>query len=201
MNSAYEEDRLLCAICEVAQWAPIQVEAGLELCATLVGRFADNRALLIPIVVTRARAGRDSTGRVGGLATAMTYIGDLHLGLADAAVLELSGFVESLAGAHDQAEQAYRRALSTLQVGGPPTRDTQAIEADIARELLSQDRVDAAEEALGRITSSGVDPGLHTQIVVNSLAARIAARRGAHEEALAMPGKPWRCRKTSMICV
>jgi class 3 adenylate cyclase/tetratricopeptide (TPR) repeat protein len=186
MNSTYEEDRLLCAICEVAQWAPIQVEAGLELCDTLVSRFADNRALLIPIVVTRARldalAG-DLDGARRGVATAMTYIGDLHLGLADAAVLELSGFVESLAGAHGKAEQSYRRALSTLQVGGP-TRDTQAIEADIARELLSQDRVDAAEEALGRIISSGVDPGLHTRIVVNSLSARIATRRGAHEEAL-----------------
>jgi tetratricopeptide (TPR) repeat protein len=141
-------------------------------------------------VVTRARldalAG-DLDGARRGVATAMTYIGDLHLGLADAAVLELSGFVESLAGAHDQAEQSYRRALSTLQVGGP-TRDTQAIEADIARELLSQDRVDAAEEALGRIISSGVDPGLHTRIVVNSLSARIAARRGAHEEALGYAG-------------
>ena len=186
MNSGYEEDRLLCAICEVAQWAPIQVEAGLELCDTLVSRFADNRALLIPIVVTRARldalAGDLDRAR-RGVATAMTYIGDLHLGLADAAVLELSGFVESLAGVHDQAELSYRRALSTLQVGGP-TRDTQAIEADIARELLSQDRVDAADEALGRIVSSGVDPGLHTRIVMNSLSARICARRGEYSDAL-----------------
>lgn len=186
MDSTYEEDRLLCAICEVAQWAPTQVEAGLELCDTLVSRFADNRALLIPIFVTRARlealAG-DLDGARRGVATAMTYIGDLHLGLADAAVLELSGFVESLAGAHDKAEQCYRRALSALQVGGP-TRDTQAIEAEIARELLSQDRVDAAEEAVDRIISSGVDPGLRTQIVVNSLSALIAARRGAHTEAL-----------------
>lgn len=186
MNSTYEEDRLLCAICEVAQWAPVPVEEGLELCRTLVSRFADNRALLIPIIVTRARldalAGHLDNARRGA-AMAMTYIGDLHLDLADAAVLELSGFVESLAGAHSQAEEYYRRALEVLQAGGL-TRDAQAIEAAIAQELLGQDRVDAAEEALGRIISSGADLGLRTQIVVNSLSARIAARRGIHEEAL-----------------
>lgn len=186
MDSAYEEDRLLCAICEVAQWAPVHVRAGLELCGTLVERFANNRALLLPIIVTRARLNAlagDLDDARQGVATAMTYVGDLHLGLADAAVLELSGFVESLAGAHGQAEGYYRRALAALRAGRP-TADTQAIEAEIARELLSQDRVDAAGEALDRIAASGGDLGLRTQIVVNSLLARIAARRGDHEEAL-----------------
>jgi class 3 adenylate cyclase/tetratricopeptide (TPR) repeat protein len=186
MNSTYEEDRLLCAICEVAQWAPVHVQAGLELCSTLVSRFADNRALLIPIIVARARLNAlagDLDGASQGAATARAYIGDLHLDLADAAVLELTGFVESLAGAHGKAEESYRRALDTLRAGGP-TLDTQALAADIARELFSQDRVDAAEEALGRIVSSGAGLGIRTQIVVNSLSARIAGRRGAHEEAL-----------------
>ncbi|HEX4087576.1 MAG TPA: adenylate/guanylate cyclase domain-containing protein [Trebonia sp.] len=191
MNSGYEEDRLLCAICEVAQWAPVPVQAGLALCGTLISRFADNRALLIPVIVTRARldalAG-DIDGARRGVATARAYIGDLHLDLADAAVLELSGFVESLAGAHGTAEDYYRRALSTLQVAGP-TPDTQALEADIARELLSQGRVDAAQEALGRISSGSAGLGLRASIVVSSLAALIAARRGVHEEALGHVGR------------
>ena len=191
MNSAYEEDRLLCAICEVAQWAPVQVQAGLELCGTLVGRFADNRALLLPIIVTRARLNAlagDLDGARREVATAMTYAGDLHLDLGDAAVLELSGFVESLAGAHGKAEECYRRALDALRAAGP-TLDAQAIEADIARELLSQDRVDAAKEALDRISSSGTSLGLRTRIVVNCLVALIAARRGADAEALGYAGK------------
>jgi tetratricopeptide (TPR) repeat protein len=50
--------------------------------------------------------------------------------------------------------------------------------------LLSQGRMDAAEEALVRIISNAADLGLRTQIVVNSLSARIAARRGDHEKAL-----------------
>lgn len=186
MNSAYEEDRLLCAICEVAQWAPVHVQAGLELCGTLAGRFADNRALLIPVIVTRARldalAGHLDDAR-RGVSTAMTYASDLHLDLADAAVLDLAGYVESLAGAHHQAEEYYRRALDALQAGGP-TQDTLAIEAAIAREMLGQDRVSAAAEALGRIISRGADLGLRTQIVVNSLSALIAARRGVRKEAL-----------------
>jgi class 3 adenylate cyclase/tetratricopeptide (TPR) repeat protein len=191
MNSTYEADRLLCAICEVAQWAPVHVQAGLKLCRALIRRFADNRALLIPIIVTHARldalAG-DLDGARRGVATAMTYVGDLHLDLADAAVLELAGFVESLAGAHGRAEESYRKALETLQVGGP-TLNTQALETDVARELFSQGRVDAAEEVLDRIISSSVGLGLRTQIGVNSLHARIAGRRGAHEEALGSAGK------------
>ena len=186
MNAGYEEDRLLCAICEVAQWAPVHVQAGLELCGTLVSRFADNRALLIPIIVTRARLNAlagDLDDARRGAATAMSYVGDLHLDLADAAVLELSGFVESLAGDHGKAEEYYRRALDALRAGRA-TREAQAIEADIARELLSQNRVAEAQEALARIISSDADLGLRTQIVVQVLSALIAARRGAREEAL-----------------
>jgi class 3 adenylate cyclase/tetratricopeptide (TPR) repeat protein len=186
MDSAYEEDRLLCAICEVAQWAPVHVQAGLELCGTLVRRFADNRALLVPILVTQARLAAlagDLDDARRGVATAMAYVGDLHLDLADAAILELSGLVESLAGAHGKAEEHYRRALDTLRAGRAGL-DAQAVETDIARELLSQDRVDAAQEALDEIFSSGAYLGLRTQIVVSSLLARIATRRGGHEEAL-----------------
>jgi class 3 adenylate cyclase/tetratricopeptide (TPR) repeat protein len=185
LNSAYEEDRLLCAICEVAQWAPVPVKTALDFCGTLVSRFADIRALLLPIIVTRARlnalAGDLDSARQGA-ATAKAYVGDLHLDLADAAVLELSGFVESLAGDHAKAEEHYRRALDALRAGHR-TVDAQSIEVEIARELLSQGRDDAAGEVLGQILSRG-DLGLRTRIVVNSLSARLAARRGAHEEAL-----------------
>ena len=162
MNSGYEEDRLLCAICEVAQWAPVPVQAGLDLCATLVGRFADNRALLIPIIVTRGARWRrlEAPGRRRPRPppTSATCILTWPMPRSWS-----SGFVESLAGAHGKAEQAYRRALASCWWAGP-RRDTRALEADIARELFSQDRVEAAEEALARIAASGVGLGLRTQI-------------------------------------
>jgi len=186
LDSGYEEDRLLGAICEVSQWAPVPVGEGLQLCDTLVPRFAGNRALLMPVLVTRARlqalAGRLDGARADA-ATALGYAGELHLDLADAAVLELSGFVESLVGDHRKAEEYYRQALDALRVAHP-SLDAQGLKADIARELFSQGRDGAAQLALDAITSGGASLGLRTRIMVNSLAARIAARRGDSAEAL-----------------
>ena len=191
MDSGYEEDRLLCAICEVAQWAPspgrgralscaAHLSAGSPTTARCWCRCRDPRAA--------EGAGRRPRRRTAGGGHGHTYTGDLHLDLADAAVLELSGLVESLAGDHGKAEEYYRRALDVLRAG-PRTVHAPPIEAEIARELLSQDRAEAAQEALDRITSSGADLGLRTAIAVSSLSARIAARRGGHEEALSYAGQ------------
>ena len=76
-------------------------------------------------------------GRVGSWPRRVTYTGDLHLELAHAAVMELSGFLESLAGVHDKAE------LPPAEPEHPPVRsapDTQNTEVAIARELLSKAR-------------------------------------------------------------
>jgi class 3 adenylate cyclase/tetratricopeptide (TPR) repeat protein len=186
MGDGYEEDRLLCAVCELAQWAPIHVRTGLELCATLAGRFAANRALLAPILVTRAyltAIGGDLEDARRTLATARAHAGDLHLDLADAAVMEMSGFVESLAGRHDKAEAHYRRALETLR-GAAHSPDAATIEAEIARELLAQGRIAAAAAALDRLEASVGDPGPRTRITVAALRGRISSARCCHGEAI-----------------
>jgi len=186
MADAYEEDRLLCAICEVAQWAPVHVRAGLGLCESLTERFAANRALLVPILAVRARLSAlsgDLSAARESLASALSYSGDLHLDLASAVVLEVGGFVESLAGSHDRAQECYRKALEVLRA--PVERPgVQALEAEIARELLGQGQVSAAEAAIGRIDTAGASLGLGTRVTLSSLRALVASARGDRIAAL-----------------
>ncbi|MFJ6135223.1 AAA family ATPase [Kitasatospora sp. NPDC092286] len=187
MNDRYEEDRLLCAVCELAQWAPTPVATGLELCAMLGHRFAAGRTLLIPVLVTRAHLealGGDLDGARRTLADALTYSRDVHLDLADAVVLDASGFVESLAGAHEAAEARYRQSLGVLRAAehAPDTRST---EVAIARELFAQGRVAVAASALDRIDRDAGTAGLRARLGSAALRGRIASARGRHEEAVA----------------
>jgi tetratricopeptide (TPR) repeat protein len=187
MDDGYEEERLLCAICELAQWAPRPVAAGLELCAALDRRFAGNRALLVPVLLTRAHltaiAG-DVDGARRILATARDYTGDLHLDLAHAAVMELSGLLESLAGAHDKAERYLRQSLSVLR-SARSAPDTQNTEVAIARELFEQGQVAAAERALEEVEMDDEAASLRARIAAEALHARIASVRERHDDAVA----------------
>jgi class 3 adenylate cyclase/tetratricopeptide (TPR) repeat protein len=186
----YEENLLLCAICELAQWAPTPVAAGLALSQTLSLRFAVNRALLVPVLVTRvnllALSGQVDDAR-RELATAAEYTGQLHLDLAHAAVLEATGLLEALSGRHDQAEAWYRRGLNVLQAG-QHAPDTQNIEVLIARELFEQGRPDEAARALDRIETDGELSSPRARIAAGALRGRIASATGRPEQAIAAAG-------------
>ncbi|SDT82034.1 adenylate/guanylate cyclase [Streptomyces sp. TLI_053] len=209
----YEEDRLLCAVCELAQWTPTPVAASLELCALLGRRFAANRSLLIPVLVARAHlealAGDVAAAR-RTLTEALTCSHDVHTDLADAVVLDAAGFVESLAGAHEVAEARYRQSLGVLRAAehAPDTRTT---EVAIARELFAQGRTGAAAVALAALDPpDGPDgrPGEQSgerdrgrdndqpdrgrdggnpraRLGATALRARLASARGDHPEAVA----------------
>ncbi|MER7706988.1 AAA family ATPase [Kitasatospora sp. NPDC097605] len=190
LGDGYEEDRLLCAVCELAQWTPTPVAASLELCALLGRRFAANRSLLIPVLVARAHlealAG-DVAGARRTLAEALACSHDVHADLADAVVLDAAGFVESLAGAHETAEARYRQSLGVLRAAehAPETRTT---EVAIARELFAQGRTGAAATALdlldaGDDAAGGGNP--RARLGAAALRGRIASARGRHTEALA----------------
>ncbi|MFF7588513.1 AAA family ATPase [Kitasatospora purpeofusca] len=157
LADSYEEDRLLCAVCELAQWTPTPVAASLELCALLGRRFAANRSLLIPVLVARAHLEAldgDVAAARSTLAEALTCSHDVHTDLADAVVLDAAGFVESLAGAHEVAEARYRQSLGVLRAAehAPDTRTT---EVAIARELFAQGRTEAAAAALAALAPPG----------------------------------------------
>ncbi|GAA4605252.1 AAA family ATPase [Actinoallomurus liliacearum] len=186
MGDRYEEDRLLCAICELAQWTRTPAVPGLDLCAMLTDRFAANRALLVPVLVTRAHL-EALTGDIDGarrtLADALAYSRDLHVDLAAAAVMDAHGFVESLAGAHDAAEARYRQSLSVLRATRN-TIDAQTTEVAIARELFHQNQFTAAASALDRVEREGGLTSLRARIGSAALRGRIASAQGRHGEAV-----------------
>ncbi|WP_322974205.1 ATP-binding protein [Actinacidiphila epipremni] len=203
LNDGYQQDLLLCARCELAQWSPTPVAAGLELCTLLSERFAAARVLLMPVLVTRARLqalGGDITGARSTLAEALGYARDVHLDLADAVVLDASGYVASLAGEHEVAEARYRQSLDVLR-SAEKAPDTRGTEIAIARELFAQGKLAAAAGALDRAGTGGTEgagtlgtegagtgdvaPGPRTRIAFAALRARIASARGAHDDALA----------------
>ncbi|CAG7645006.1 ATP-binding protein [Actinacidiphila bryophytorum] len=195
LNDGYQQDLLLCARCELAQWSPTPVATGLELCTQLCERFAAARVLLMPVLVTRARLqalGGDVTGARSTLAEALTYARDVHLDLADAVVLDASGYVESLAGEHEVAEARYRQSLDVLR-SAEKAPDTRGTEIAIARELFAQGKLAAAASALGQAGSGSTEgtgsndvaPSPRTRIASAALRARIASARGAHDDALA----------------
>ncbi|MFE6745221.1 AAA family ATPase [Kitasatospora purpeofusca] len=162
LADSHEEDLLLCAVCELAQWTPTPVAASLELCALLGRRFAANRSLLIPVLVARAHLEAldgDVAAARRTLAEALACSHDVHTDLADAVVLDAAGFVESLAGAHEVAEARYRQSLGVLRAAehAPDTRTT---EVAIARELFAQGRTEAAAAALAALDPpAGPDRG------------------------------------------
>src|SRR5262249_40215451 len=107
MRDSYEEDKMLGAICEMAQWSPTTVSAGVKLCAQMSERFAANGSVLVPVLLTQARLaglGGDLNGARAALADVRTHLSDLHLDIADAVVLGVTALVDSLAGEHKKAE-------------------------------------------------------------------------------------------------
>jgi tetratricopeptide (TPR) repeat protein len=161
LQDSYETDRLLCAICELAQWAPTPVRESLRLCAEMSERFATNRVLLVPVLLTMARlaavAGDLSIAR-SALAAAREYTNDLHLDLAEVVITEVSGLVEALAGDHGRARACYRRGQALLlQLGR--TRDALAFDAYAARELFEQGDLAAADLAARRLGAGASSDG------------------------------------------
>jgi class 3 adenylate cyclase len=184
----YEEDRIQCALCEIARWAPTSVGDGLALCEALAVRFAVNRALLIPVLVTQAylAALAGDLGAAGAvLEAARAQADDVHLDdLAEAVVIEMSALTASLSGAHDRAGDLYRQEEVMLAANG------QALAAriagtDVVRELLAQDRVAAAAAALGAVGpvdgaggADGEEASPRLRIAVTALRARVAVATG-----------------------
>ncbi|HWF81403.1 MAG TPA: adenylate/guanylate cyclase domain-containing protein [Streptosporangiaceae bacterium] len=180
MGDSYEEDKMLGAICELAQWSPTTVTAGLKLCAEMSERFATNGAVLVPVLLTQARLaglGGDLNGARAALAEAKAHLSDLHLDIADAVVLGVTALVDALAGEHRTAEMSYRRCQGLhLELGRP--RDAAAYEAYAARELFEQGKVHEAGIALGRLAEKSHVMDLRTKVVADALGARISAASG-----------------------
>ncbi|MFI6502405.1 AAA family ATPase [Nonomuraea typhae] len=185
MDDRYEEDRLLGGLCELVQWSLTPVEEGLALCADLLARFAGDRALLVPVLVTRARllglAG-DLPAARAALDTADAYARELRLDLPAIAAVQVRGLVEAMAGHHEQARSLFTHAAAALRAAG---YDTPAVTLEIyaAREALRQGDVRQAATDLAHATAR---PRLQFrgELAAIMTGAAIASHGGEHEQAL-----------------
>ncbi|MFC4586153.1 AAA family ATPase [Sphaerisporangium corydalis] len=184
MGDRYEEDRLLGGLCELVQWSLTPVADGLALCADLLARFAGDRALLVPVLVTRARllalSGDLATAR-RSLDTAARYAEELHLELSAIVVVQVRGLVESLAGDHQAAKTLFRRAAAALRTVGHGA-PAATLEVYAARETLRQGDVRQADLELAR--DEATPRQFRGELAAIAVRAAIASSDGEHAEAL-----------------
>jgi class 3 adenylate cyclase/predicted ATPase len=181
-GDGYEEERVLCAICELAQWSTTTVADGLSLCDELASRFAASRSLLLPVLLTQAHL----HALAGDLGVARRSLGivtrqaqDLHMDLVQAATSEVGGIVETLAGEPAAALRCYRDAERLLRAQNEfHEARTMAIRA--ARAQLELGQLSQARQELDAVVAAdlaGLD--LRARVLVQGLRGRVAAAAGA----------------------
>jgi tetratricopeptide (TPR) repeat protein len=189
MGDEYEEDRLLAALCEVRQWSPTPIAEKLAGCAELTERFAADRVLLVPVLVTRARClalTGDPAGARAALAQAAEAVEQLRLTMGQILVDQTAGLACSLDGEHEEAERCFRRAAAALeQAGYVPVALTLRVQA--ARERARQDPTGAAAAEITELLDRRGEMDSRGRLLCTSAAVRAdAGRAGLRDEVLAL---------------
>lgn len=151
----YTQDRLLGALCELAQWSPMSVRDGLAVCQEVMERFEADRLLLIPVLSTRARllALRGDIGAAREtLATARDYSVQMHASLAGIAVTQTEALVQAVAGDHDNAATLFESAATELRAHGH-VLSARTLEIYAVREILYAGHLAAAASAFSRVAA------------------------------------------------
>ncbi|MFZ3474036.1 AAA family ATPase [Streptomyces sp. 4.24] len=184
---AYEEDRLLVALCEIRQWSPTPLREKLAGCAELLERFAADRFLALPALAARARClalTGDRDGARSALAEAEAVVEQLRLTMGRVLVDQVAALAASLDGEHDEAERRFRWAADALeQAGYVPVALTMRVQA--ARECARRGR---AAEAAGRISEllgRCEEMDVRGRILCTAAAVLIAAEDGRRDPARA----------------
>lgn len=185
MSDGYERDRLLAALCEVGQWSPTPIPDKLAFCADVAARFADDRCLLVPVLVARARfaAALGSLAEAAAaLAEARQIVTDLRLAMAEVLVDQGAGVVASLAGDHEDAERYFRSVARALdQAGHRPA--ALAVRALADRERMQWRHDDEAADEMRAGLTDHMD--LRGRVLTLGVAARAAAAAGTSPAGLA----------------
>lgn len=180
MGDAYEEDRLLVALCEIRQWSPTPMAEKLAGCAELLERFAADRFLVLPALAARARClalTGDHAGARSALAEAESVAAQLRLPMGRVLVDQAAGLAASLVGRHDEAERRFRLAAGALERAGyVPTALTMHVQA--ARECARRERPGEAAARIAGLLERLEEMDLRGRILCMSAAVLGAAEEG-----------------------
>ena len=123
LGDAREIDRIDRTAVELALWGPTPVRDGLERCRNLAAAFDGSRVCLVPVLVTMAgllALDGSFEEACSTLEKAAGYAADLRMHSADVALAYLRGLIDSAAGAHISAAEAFDRARRILSDAGQP---------------------------------------------------------------------------------
>ncbi|MFI5860246.1 AAA family ATPase [Streptomyces sp. NPDC051546] len=188
-GDAYEEDRLLVALCEIRQWSPSPMAQKLAGCAELLERFAADRFLALPALAARARClalTGDRSGARSALTEAESVVLQLRLTMGRVLVDQVAALAASLEGEHAEAERRFRRAADALeQAGYVPVALTMRVQA--ARECARRDRPDEAARRIAELLARREEMDVRGRILCLTAAVLGAAERGRAEPMRATP--------------
>ncbi|MFB6613924.1 AAA family ATPase [Streptomyces sp. NPDC056367] len=187
IGDAYEEDRLLVALCEIRQWSPTPMAEKLSGCTELLERFAADRFLALPALAARARClalTGDRPGARRALAEAESAVDQLRLTMGRVLVDQVAGLAASLEGEHAEAEGRFRRAADALeQAGYVPVALTMRVQA--ARELARCGRAGESAGLIARLLEQRAEMDVRGRILCLSAAVLAAAGEGRADPARA----------------
>ncbi|WP_405486854.1 AAA family ATPase [Streptomyces sp. NBC_00096] len=183
IGDAYEEDRLLVALCEIRQWSPTPIGEKLAGCAELLERFAADRFLALPALAARARClalTGDRLGARAALAEAESAVDQLRLTIGRVLVDQVAALAASLEGEHEEAERRFGRAADALeQAGYVPVALTMRVQA--ARECARQGRAAEAAGRIAELLGRRAEMDVRGRILCMSAAVLTAAGRGRED--------------------
>ncbi|MFE4635522.1 adenylate/guanylate cyclase domain-containing protein [Streptomyces sp. NPDC056773] len=184
-GDAYEEDRLLVALCEIRQWSPSPMAQKLAGCAELLERFAADRFLALPALAARARClalTGDRSGARSALTEAESVVVQLRLTLGRVLVDQVAALAASLDGEHAEAERRFRGAADALERAGyVPVALTMRVQA--ARECARRDRADEAARRIAGLLARRGEMDVRGRILCLSASVLGAAARGRADPA------------------
>ncbi|MEV7521344.1 adenylate/guanylate cyclase domain-containing protein [Streptomyces sp. NPDC091371] len=181
VGDAYEEDRLLVALCEVRQWSPAPMAEKLSGCAELLDRFAADRFLALPALAARARClalTGDRPGAREALAEAESVVAQLRLTMGRVLVDQVAGLAASLEGEHEEAERRFRGAADALaQAGYIPVALTMRVQAARACARGDAGAGEAARQ-IARLLGRRAEMDVRGRVLCMAAAVLIAAEEG-----------------------
>jgi tetratricopeptide (TPR) repeat protein len=171
-----------------AAWGPVPVAEGIPRCEELIAhagaqRIVEARGLLALAALTGMEGHFDDARRMA--ARGREILEDVGFKILTAAYSQSSAYVEMLAGDPRAAERELRAGYGVLeQMGEKGYLSTVA--AELAQALYEQGRYDEAERFTHVSEELGPLDDLATQVEWRGTRAKVLARRGDHDRAVAL---------------
>jgi class 3 adenylate cyclase/tetratricopeptide (TPR) repeat protein len=181
----HQETEALARLAAALVYGPVPVEEALRRCEQLPERSRGDRR--VEASALTARAGLEAMlGRFEGTAEqidlAESMLEELGLSLIALASEEVRADISLLAGDPGAAEHALRRTYDALDRAGERGM-LSTTSAELAEALYQQGRLEEAQRYADVSEDAGASDDVATQLVVRGVRAKLAARRGAFDEA------------------